>query len=50
MTQTVWTVTCRGCDWQPDPKRRMDPDNQAEEHTKAEGHVTVTHCRPVVTR
>ena len=36
----VARILCRDCDWQPDPERRMSPDNQAQEHTDKAGHTT----------
>ena len=45
-TVTVYYCWGRDCPWQPDPERRMDPDNQAQEHTKQAGHPTSTVTRP----
>jgi hypothetical protein len=35
---TTYVYRCMVCDWEPDPKRRMDPYNQMEAHGNEAGH------------
>lgn len=46
MIEVVYTHTCDGCDWQPDPRARAGVETQIERHMKATQHSVITRGRP----